>query len=87
MHRTRNAAYSQGYRGFESPPLRQPTKVTRQQADVGRVSWSYAAAVFAGVVVPSTGSLLALAGSKGDAPAARLRFSGAVTTDMQGWAP
>ena len=24
MHRTRNAAYSQGYRGFESLPLRQP---------------------------------------------------------------
>lgn len=23
MHRTRNAAYSQGYREFESPPLRQ----------------------------------------------------------------
>ena len=23
LHRTRNAAYSQGYRGFESPPLRQ----------------------------------------------------------------
>ena len=22
MHRTRNAEYSQGYRGFESPPLR-----------------------------------------------------------------
>src|SRR5580704_838181 len=27
MHRTRNAAYGQPYRGFESLPLRQPNKI------------------------------------------------------------
>src|ERR687889_760245 len=27
MHRTRNAAYGQPYRGFESPPLRQLTRL------------------------------------------------------------
>jgi hypothetical protein len=28
MHRTRNAAYGQPYRGFESLPLRQPNKIS-----------------------------------------------------------
>ncbi|VVT00789.1 hypothetical protein RHIZ404_190401 [Rhizobium sp. EC-SD404] len=35
MHRTRNAAYGQPYRGFESPPLRHSPTIVRESGDRG----------------------------------------------------
>lgn len=35
MHRTRNAAYSQGYRGFESPPLRHLRRMSKSDLKSG----------------------------------------------------
>ena len=46
MHRTRNAEYSQGYRGFESHPLRQDILTSKDIHIVDRSGASFVAGFF-----------------------------------------
>src|SRR5689334_7742393 len=61
MHRTRNAAYPQGYRGFESPPLRHPG------SDMRKILNTLAAAS----LIAMTGASVCLAQPAAGAPSMR----------------